>query len=230
MNDIRNNTAMICPNCATSYDATRLRHSRRICPNCGGAIKEQEPIPWTNVARIANLAEAGFLADELVGLGIDARIHQVDDFNALNDRWTSLYLIQVPSEQAEEAATQIQRHRDDDVRGRAEDQSAPLPLSSQLMDPRFWRPVALIVLTSIASFAVGQRLSGQNAARPLASNSLPSTANRIGRPFVTEPVAGKPRYRLSFDSRQQAWSLETDRDNDGLYDTRQQFHATGAAW
>jgi hypothetical protein len=230
MNDIREDTAMVCPNCATSYDATRLRHSRRSCPNCGDAIKDHEPVPWINVARISNLAEAGFLVDELIGLGIDARIHQSDDFNALNDRWTSLYLIQVPSENAEEAAVQIQRHRDDDIRTCGDDQSEPLPLSSQLMDPRFWRPVALIVLTSIASFVVGQRLSGQNAARPVTSNSLPSTVNRIGRPFVTEPVVGKPSYRLSFDSRQQAWSLETDRDNDGLYDTRRQFHATGTAW
>jgi hypothetical protein len=98
------------------------------------------------------------------------------------------------------------------------------------MDPLFWRPVALIVLTSIASFVVGQRLSGQNGDRPVASNSLPATANQIGRPFVTEPVAGKPRYRLSFDSRQQAWLLETDRDNDGRYDARQRFHTTGVAW
>ena len=89
---------------------------RCTCPNCGGAIKQQDSVPWTNVARVANLAEAGFLADELVGLGIEARIHQSDDFNALNDRWTSLYLIQVPSEHAEDAAAQIQRHRDDDVR------------------------------------------------------------------------------------------------------------------
>jgi hypothetical protein len=230
MNNSRDETAMVCPNCATPYDATRLQHSRRSCPNCGGAIKEQDPVAWTNVARVANLAEAGFLVDELVGMCIDARIHQSDDFNALHDRWTSLYLIQVPSEHAEEAAAQIQRHRDDDMQSRADGQSDPLPLSSRLMDPHFWRPVAFIVLTGIASFVVGQRLSGQNAARPLASDSLPSAANQIGRPFVTEPAAGKPRYRLSFDQRQQAWSLETDRDNDGLYDARQKFHATGAAW
>ena len=115
MNDSHDDTAMVCPNCATSYRCDSVkRHSRRTCPNCGEAIKEQDPVPWTNVARVANLAEAGFLTDELVGLGIDARIHQLDDFNALSDRWTSLYLIQVPSENAEEAAAQIQRHRDDD--------------------------------------------------------------------------------------------------------------------
>jgi hypothetical protein len=230
MNDIGHDTAMVCPNCAASYDATRFHASRRLCPNCGGAIKEQVPVAWANVARVANLAEAGFLADELVGLGINARVHQSDDFNALYDRWTSLYLIQVASEHAEEAAAQIQRHRDDDLSNPSDEQSDILPLSRQLMDPHFWRPVALIVLASIASFVVGQRLTVQNAARPSASNSLPSKANQIGRPFVTEPVAGKPRYRLSFDPRQRAWSLETDRDNDGHYDVRQKFDASGGAW
>jgi len=230
MHESRNEMAIVCPNCHTTYDATGLHRARRTCPNCGGAVKQQDAVPWTNVARVANLAEAGFLVDELVGQGIDARIHQLDDFNALNDRWTSVYLIQVASENAEEAAAQIQRHRDDDLRNRADNGAYPLPFSRQIMDPLFWRPVALIVLTGIASFVIGQRLSGQNAGRPVASNSLPSTANRIGRPFVTEPAAGKPRYRLSFDSQQQAWSLETDRDNDGRFDARQQFHATGAAW
>jgi hypothetical protein len=230
MNNSPDNTAIFCPNCATSYDASRSHGARRTCPNCGGAIKEQDLVLWTNIARVANLAEAGFLTDELVGLGIDARIHQLDDFNAVSDRWTSLYLIQVPSENAEEAAAQIQLHRDDDVRNQGDINSHPAPLSSHLMDPLFWRPVALIVLTSIASFVIGQRLSGQNGGRPLASNSLPSTANQIGRPFVTEPVAGKPRYRLSFDSQQEAWLLETDRDNDGRYDAQQRFHATGVAW
>jgi hypothetical protein len=230
MNESRDDTAIVCQNCATSFDATRLNAARRTCPNCGEAFEKQDPIPWTNVARVANLAEAGFLTDELVGLGIDARIHQLEDFNALSDRWTSLYLIQVPSENAEEAAAQIQRHRDDDLRNQGGDQSYSLPLSSQIMDPLFWRPVALIVLTGIASFIIGQRLSSQNPGRPSASNSLPSTVNQIGRPFVTEPAAGRPRYRLSFDSRQQAWLLDTDRDNDGHFDVRQHFHATGAAW
>src|SRR4051794_21851922 len=103
MSNPRDETAIVCPNCATSLGASRGNGSRSTCPNCGGEINEQHPVPWTNVARIANLAEAGFLVDELVGMGIDARTHQSDDFNALNDRWTSLYLIQVPSEHAEEA-------------------------------------------------------------------------------------------------------------------------------
>jgi hypothetical protein len=231
MFESRDDTAIVCQHCATPIEAAWLFGSRRTCPNCGGAVKTQEPIPWTDVARVSNLAEAGFLTDELVGLGFEARIHQLDDFNALSDRWTSLYLIQVPAEHAAEAAAQIQQYQDDDVRSwPGEEYSAPLSLSNQVMDPHFWRLVALIVLTGVASFVIGQRLSGQNPGRPLASNSLPTVANQIGRPFVTESAAGKPRYRLSFDARQNAWSLETDRDNDGRYEARQKFQATGAAW
>jgi hypothetical protein len=94
----------------------------------------------------------------------------------------------------------------------------------------FWRPVALIVLTGVASFVLGQRLSGHNPNRRVPSHSLPSAIEEIGRPFMTEPVAGGPRHRLSFDSRRQVWLLDTDRDNDGHYDTRDQFHPSGAAW
>src|SRR4051794_24641159 len=115
-------TTIVCQHCETSIEPTRLLGWRRTCPNCGGAIKVPEPAPWADVARVSNLAEAGFLTDELVGIGFEARIHQLDDFNALSDRWTSLYLIRVPAEQAEEAAAQIQQYLDDDIRSRLGDE------------------------------------------------------------------------------------------------------------
>jgi hypothetical protein len=229
MNDPHSNTAIVCANCATSYDEAQVRGSRQTCRNCGGPLQLQDRVAWTNVARIANLAEAGFLTDELIGMGIPARIHQSDDFNAVIDRWTSLYVIQVAPENAEDAAAQIQRHRDDDVRNQGDAPSDPSSLSGRMLDPLFWRPIALVVLTGIASFVLGQRLSAPNLGRPNLSDSLASTANQIGRPFVTEPAADKPRYRLSFDSRRQTWSLEIDRDNDGRYEGRKLFQSTGAA-
>ena len=231
MNDFPENTTVVCSQCSFSLSKARESGSRRTCPNCGSEMKEEVATPWTAVARVSNLAEAGFLADELVGQGIDARIHQLDDFNALHDRWTSVYLLQVPPAEAERAATEIQRYRDDDIRRHQPDAPPePATFSSQLMDPLFWRPLALVMLTGIASFTLGQRLSGQRVDHRAAPDSLAAAVNQIRRPFVTEPVAGKPRYRLSSDSRQQAWSLDTDRDNDGQFDSRQQFHTSGAAW
>src|SRR5262245_40354086 len=115
MNDFREDTAMFCPQCSFSLSKANEVGSRRTCPNCGSAMKEEVTVPWTAVARVSNLAEAGFLADELVGQGIKARLHQLDDFNALHDRWTSVYLLQVPTADAERAAMQIQLYRDDDI-------------------------------------------------------------------------------------------------------------------
>ena len=231
MYDSYDDAVTVCPHCAASFDSTRSSGTCRTCPNCGGTITEHDPAEWTDIARVTNLAEAGFLTDELVGMGVDARIHRLDDFNALNDRWTAIYLIRVPAQAAQAAADQIREYLEDDLRGKQGDEQAfQFSLSSQVMDPLFWRPIALVVLTGVASFALGQRFSAQSVDRRLSPDSLPSAINEIGRPLTTEPADGKPRYRLSFDSRQQVWSLDTDRDNDGLYDVSQQFHASGTAW
>ena len=231
MNESCDETAFACPHCATSIDSTQFSRPRRTCPDCGGELEKVAAVSWTDVARVTNLAEAGFLTDTLVGLGFDARVHQLDDFSALNDRWSSLYLIRVPAEAATEAAAQIQRYLDEDTRdNRDEHKSFRFTLSNPILNPLFWRPAALIVLTGMACFAVGQQFSGQRAERRLPADSLPSAINDIGRPFVTEPAAGEPRYRLTYDLRGQTWILDTDRDNDGRFDSRRQFHASGAAW
>src|SRR3990172_1031012 len=99
-----------CPQCATSVDLVRFPVDRQSCPNCGAPMRHDDERPWTDVARLTNLAEAGFLTDELVGLGIDARIHQLEEFSALTDRWATVYLIRVPAEAAREAAARIRLH------------------------------------------------------------------------------------------------------------------------
>ena len=45
-----------------------------------------DAIDLVNVARVANLAEAGFICDELIGLGMEAQIHQLEDFDAASHR------------------------------------------------------------------------------------------------------------------------------------------------
>jgi hypothetical protein len=184
-----------------------------------------------DVARVTNLAEAGFLTDELVGLGIDARIHQLEEFGALTDRWETVYLIRVPSDSAREAAARIREHLVEDAE---EADTAVMGFrfsaDSQAIDPLLWRPVALVVLAGVASFLLGQRFSEPNVERRLPRGSLSTAVGAVGRPFVTESAPGQTRYRLSFDGRRQNWLLDTDRDGDGIYDSRQQFPAHAAAW
>jgi hypothetical protein len=223
----------VCPNCAASFDRTRFGSDRQTCPDCGATMPLQADRPWTDVARVRNLAEAGFLTDELIGLGIDARIHQLDEYNAINNRWAALYMIRVPSPAASEAADHIRTHLAEDEAGEPEPAAFALAAHDHDADPLLWRPVAIVVLAGMASFVLGQRFSGQKEHRPERRpprNSLAAAIEAIDRPLLTEPQAGRPRHRLSFDRLREAWLLDIDRDADGLYESRQVFHTSGAAW
>jgi hypothetical protein len=221
----------VCPVCAHSIDSERFLSFRTTCPSCGGSVQSKTMNPWTDVARVTNLAEAGFLTDELTGLEIDARIYQLEEFSALTDRWATVYLIRVPAEAAREAAGYIRRHLADE----SDELEAPavgfrFSSECQTIDPLFWRPVALVVLAGVASFLAGQRFSDQKVERRPPRGSLSAAVGAIGRPFVSEPEAGQPRYRLSLDRRHDSWFLDADRDGDGIYDSRQKFQASAAAW
>ena len=216
-----------CPDCARPIEPPN-RHCRAFaCPHCGATVSTDVEPRWLNVARVANLAEAGFLADELAGEDIEARILQTEDFSALTDRWNTSYLIQSPPRDAQAAAARIRRYL-------AEMEVAPEathPLWTHdrtTLDQLSWRPVALIVLAGMASFVLGQKLGEQREASRPPRNSLPRAVSAIGRPFVTEPAAGLPRHRLSYLWRQQAWQLETDADGDGRYEAQQRFSEAAA--
>jgi hypothetical protein len=230
--DQRDILMYLCPHCARSLDLRRAHEVPTLCPFCGEELPHELNDRWTDVARVTNLAEAGFLTDELNGLGIEAQIYQLEEFSAITDRWVTVYLIRVPSSVARQAAAQIRSHLAEEV-DEAEASALGFRFSAdgQTVDPLFWRPVALVVLAGVASFLLGQRFSEQNVERrPPGGSSLPVAVGAIGRPFVTEPTPGEPQYRLSLDRRRKVWNLDADRDGDGVFDTRHQFQANAAGW
>ena len=147
-------TAMYaCPHCARAINLGRSHDFPTICPYCGEELQREPKDRWTNVARVTNLAEAGFLTDELVGLGIDARIYQLEEFSAVTDRWATVYLIRVPGPMAREAAAQIRLHlAEEPEEADAGALGFRFSADGQTVDPLFWRPVALVVLAGVASF------------------------------------------------------------------------------
>ena len=221
-----------CPECDRPVRSADARNADCVCSYCGAEVGRDDGSSWANVARVTNLAEAGFLVDELAGDGIDARIYQADDFNALTDRWNVTYLIQASPREAQDVAARIRQHLAeieshrgdaDESRGNGDDYPG--------IDPVFWRPVALVVLAGMASFALGQRFGhDRGELRPPPRNSLAGAVSAIGRPLVTEPAPGVPRHRLSYQWRDQSWSLDTDVDGDGIFETHQRFQSTGAGW
>lgn len=219
-----------CQHCGRSSESVQSATARLTCPYCGkeGSASPKKHPPsdgcWKNVARVANLAEAGFLADDLIASNIDARIYQSDEFRAIDGNWAATYLIQVPTEQAHTAAARIRRHMFDDE-GPSDFDAGQLSDAGDLsIGPATWRPMALVVLAGMASFVLGQRfaaIDGQR--RPPARDSLSVAVDAIGRPLMTDPVPGKPRYRLSFDWRHDTWKLDADRNGDGHFDERRLF-------
>lgn len=221
---------LVCPECARTIDTAYSRTSHATCPYCGTDVGSAKEGSWIDVARVANLAEAGFLTDELIGMDIDAQIYQLEEFSALTDRWSTVYLIRVPSHLGHEAAAQIRQHLAEEA---TETESGAMGFrfsaDAESMDPLFWRPVALVVLAGVASFLLGQRFSEQHVDRRPSRGNLSTALGAIGRPLATEPVPGQACHRLSFDRRKQIWYLDTDRDADGVFEVRQRFQAS-AAW
>jgi hypothetical protein len=207
------------------------RSADYVCCYCGAEL-DCDDGRWTNVARVANLAEAGFLVDELSGDGIDARIYQADDFNALTDRWSVSYLIQASPREAPQVAARIRQHLAEmEARSADMEESHRSNEDCSSIDPIIWRPLALAVLAGMASFALGQRFGhDRGELRPPPRNSLAGAVTAIGRPLVTEPAPGVPRHRLTYQWRDESWMLDTDIDGDGIYESHQRFQSSGAGW
>jgi hypothetical protein len=193
------------------------------------AMNTADSIPWTDIARIANLAEAGFLADELSGLGMEARIQQVDDFNAASDRWSAKYLIQVPAEHAANAAEHLRQYLfEEDPAPRAILDAFRIPAGRGTNELISWRVMLLAALAGVVGFAYGQQFAPQKSPKRVQPDGLLAAADAIGRAFITEPVANQPQYRLSFDRRGKEWTLSADRDHDGVFEQTQRFPAVAA--
>jgi len=219
----------LCPECARPTDDGIAHRGGESCPHCGTPLVRDEPVRWVNVARVTNLAEAGFLVDELAGEGIDARIFQSEDFSALTDRWLVSYLIQSPPDGAQAAAAHIRRHLAEMESYQEPASTGAWPDERPAFDPLVWRPVALVVLAGMASFVLGQRFAADRDSKP-PRNSLSRAVSAIGRPLVTEPAARLPRHRLYFHPRDGAWYLETDADGDDRFEAQQRYHAAGTRW
>ena len=222
-------TTQQCPECTRPIDRHDARLTLQTCPSCGARLVGSDESRWINVARVQNLAEAGFLADELSGEGIDARVYQAEDFSAMTDRWSVSYLIQARPSDAQAAAARIRQHL-------ADREAYPEPVSFPQWDQRpvadvtLWRPVALVVLASMVSFVLGQRFAAERDSGRPPRNSLSRAVSAIGRPLVTEPAPGEPRHRLHYEWREKTWYLATDADHDGVYERTQRFPASEAGW
>lgn len=205
-----------CQHCSYTFVAIR---EDGICPRC------QQPIPrspgrqrWTNVARVSNLAEVGYLADLLEGEGIATQILQDSDFCAVSGSWLTTYLLRVPGEKS---GTAIQCLKDevapaDDSpwsdEAYAQRHGAGKPLAT-------WRSVVLVLMAGGIAYYAG-RVSVERPHRPIPlRESLWQAISEDDQPLVSFPNA-KPSRRLRFEPATRSIMLEDDADGDGQFRVR----------
>lgn len=170
------------------------------------------PEGWVDVARVQQLADAGFLASRLGAEGIDCEVHRQDGFDAVHGAYVSTFTLRVGPEQAS-ASREVLRQEslayEIEERERSGDPGR--------WDTLGWRSLALATLTGAACFWVGQRLSEAQLAQR--RNSLAEFVAAVDRPFIAKGP-GEQVNVLSADPINRCWRIETDLDGDGAADLR----------
>lgn len=219
-----------CTDCGLSFDPAIFGQASSACPHCGRSLAaDAGGKKWHNAARVASLAEAGYLVNLLGTSSVTARIFEDRSFSAMAGVWNHAYVIQVPSEQVSQAAILL---RQEAAAAVMEDGDDAWSDSKRVEDETlvFWRPVALMALAGVASFVVGHRFatqSGDGQERPYAE-SLVAAMEQLGRPLITEPRGDGARHRFVYHRHQRAWYVQGDRNGDGHYESIREFRGQAA--
>ena len=193
-----------------------------ICPKCRSEVRVPEPAEWASVVRTASLAEAGYLANELEAGGFESQVQQHDSFSAVDGSWSTLFLIQVPAEQAQQSADYLRSHLADT------DLSAPIAAAEEMPERGtvIWRPLALMIVAGATVLLVGHKMRELRVRQqePPSRARLLTVLEQIDRPFVSVGHGHAPnRFRLVFSRHGQFWRLQEDMDGDGQYDREWRF-------
>lgn len=215
---------LICHHCRHHFETSEPA-ATAICPECRSEVRVPEASPWVSVVRTTNLAEAGYLANELEAGGFESQIRQHDSFSAIDGSWTTQFLIQVPADQAEHSADHLRIHLAET------DRAAPIPpVEEYAADAAdrgvvVWRPLALMIVAGAAVLFIGHRMREiRRQHEPPSRARLLQVLERIDRPFVSvDAEHGAGRYRLLFSHHGQTWRLQEDMDGDGHYDREWHF-------
>lgn len=167
---------------------------------------------WVDVARVQQLADAGYLASRLSSEGIDCEVHREDGFDAVHGGYVTNFTLRVEPAQAS-ASREVLRQEslayeiEERDRGREPGR----------WDTLGWRSLALATMTGAACFWVGQRLTeAQHAHR---RNSLAEFVAAVDRPFVAKGPGEQVNVLLA-DPINRCWRIETDLNGDGAADLR----------
>jgi hypothetical protein len=188
------------------------------------------------IARVTNLAELGYFEDRLLDAGIETRLMDDDNFDALHGVWRGSYAIWVRAGEASDAADLIEGELEPRDGEDAAERGASAFSRSASASPWWpnrtrtgrngsWTPlVAFLLAGGLVSWGgyslvTALRQPGEAGHRSDLSRVLES----LDRPLATPPDEDGSRIVLRSDRARRSIWLEEDLDRDGRADARHQF-------
>lgn len=208
------------------------------CPKCKLVLPEKDPVPaycsgcgmklqgvqdWVSIARMANLAEAGYMADYLSQQEIATDITQENDFNAAAGAWLSSFMVRVSQDDAESTRRLLttgeygeEDQLTDDWQRMAGSGAGFLP----------WATIKwiffVLVAVGLAYLAMDLQRQQPGPGQEAEADSLEEFMSRQPGPWVHHDHNGV-RSELYFNPEQNSVMLEQDRDRDGVTDHYRTF-------
>lgn len=204
-------------------------HAAVVCAQCG---QTSEPTPqgpaWTSIARVSSLADVGYFEDLLSSDEIDCRVHERDDFSAVDGTWQKTYVVQVPEHVATRAVERLRGEiaETEDVPAAAYD--AYGSASNEDTGPALWKPLALILLAGGLVYMAGRSgplAAGKAPQRHEPAGSLWNALTESDIVLKGEGDAGQGRRALRYDPIRERLILEVDTNGDGRFDRRREFRS-----
>lgn len=212
----------LCPHCHshTPLGASQLGEP---CPECGE--KSADDSGYRDIARIGNLAEAGYLVSRLDAEGMEADLAVRESFDAVTGAWNQTYVLQVPAQDLAAAKEVLLDEAAEANYEEAEFARRGEPLDDEPVHLVFWRPVALMAVAGLATLWLSGRVleQRQRAAPQRGNQALGSAVDAIGQPFTVQTQTGRVVHRLRYSKANRTWLLESDTDGDGQLDRISRF-------
>ena len=206
---------MLCSRCGGKLKSS---YEREVCPHCGGERPPGDSLSWVLIARLSNLAEAGFFADWLEGDGIPARVHHRHGFSAIEDAWDTTYELHVSAGDAERALAILREALSEE----SEEAAMTAEPGPGRRGNTFLRgsPLIWMILAGGIAYVLGR--SGWVPAQREVQSALWHVVAE-SPPLWSEPRAGQPRRCLRYDAPSGVVILDLDVDGDGRWDRQQRF-------
>ncbi len=176
---------------------------------------------WQPIARVRNLAEAGFLADLLAADDIDSLVRETQDFDAVHAIWRQWFTVYV-NEVAQSRAVEIARQEAEAAHADlacAADEDWP---NDSL--PRPWKSASLIVLAATLGWlGATTHISRHGVDEARRDDVLWRMLMDCDSPLVSDHPPGERRMRLT-PRPPDVLIWELDADGDGRFDKRRELH------